>query len=97
MAKDKLPYTILSYANGPGFSSGYKTGQGRLKLSQSDTQKTDFHYLSTVPLDYETHGGDDVAVFASGPSAYLFNGNYEQSYIPALMAKASHIGPYADK
>lgn len=39
-----------------------------------------------MPLDSETHGGDDVAVFARGPGAQLFSGSYEQSYIPHAMA-----------
>lgn len=39
-----------------------------------------------------THGGDDVAVFASGPWAHLFTGNYEQNYIPHAMGYAACIG-----
>ena len=34
-----------------------------------------------VPLDAETHAGTDVAVYAQGPSAYLFTGVHEQNYI----------------
>jgi len=29
----------------------------------------------------ETHGGQDVAVYASGPKAYLVSGVFEQNYI----------------
>lgn len=46
-----------------------------------------------VPLSSETHGGDDVAVFAYGPYHALFTGLYEQSQIPHLMAYAACIGP----
>lgn len=46
-----------------------------------------------VPLDSETHGGDDVAVFARGPYHMLFTGLYEQNQIPHLMAYAACIGP----
>lgn len=45
-----------------------------------------------MPLQTETHGGDDVAVYASGPWAHIFSGNYEQSVIPYMAAYASCIG-----
>ncbi|XP_013108751.1 membrane-bound alkaline phosphatase [Stomoxys calcitrans] len=94
VADDNLPYTILSYANGPGFYSTYGD-RGRKLVTTKDTQNSKFEYLSTVPLDSETHGGDDVGVFASGPYAHYFSGNYEQTNIPAMMAKAANIGPFA--
>lgn len=40
----------------------------------------------------ETHGGEDVAVFAKGPMAHLLHGVHEQNYIPHVMAYASCIG-----
>lgn len=46
-----------------------------------------------VNLPYETHGGDDVAVFALGPWAHLFVGNYEQNYIPYAIGYAANMGP----
>lgn len=46
-----------------------------------------------VPKEYETHGGDDVAVFASGPWSHLFSGTYEQNFIPIAEAYAAKIGP----
>lgn len=46
-----------------------------------------------VPLDSETHGGDDVAVFAMGPHHHMFTGLYEQSHLPHLMAYAACVGP----
>ncbi|XP_053953390.1 membrane-bound alkaline phosphatase [Anastrepha ludens] len=93
-ADDDLPYTILSYANGPGFSKTYSSKYGRKDLSDADLDKPKYKYMATVPLDSETHGGDDVAVFALGPYAHYFSGNYEQSNIPALMAYAADIGPF---
>jgi len=49
-----------------------------------------------VNLTWETHGGDDVAVFASGPWAHLFVGNYEQNYIPHAISYAAQMGPGAE-
>lgn len=46
-----------------------------------------------IILDSETHGGDDVAVFATGPYHHMFSGLYEQSQIPHIMAFAACIGP----
>ena len=34
-----------------------------------------------MPLTSETHGGEDVAIYAGGPGAALFHGVREQSYI----------------
>lgn len=52
------------------------------------TGDLDYSYPSLVPLDSETHGGEDVAVFASGPWQHLFTSSYEQSVIPHMMAYA---------
>ncbi|XP_017482800.1 PREDICTED: membrane-bound alkaline phosphatase-like [Rhagoletis zephyria] len=96
LGADGLPFTILSYANGPGFSSTYNEQTGRSEITAEQTENVRFEYPATVPLDSETHGGDDVGVFASGPFAQYFSGNYEQSNIPAMMARALNIGPYAN-
>lgn len=97
-AADDLPYSILSYANGPGFWQTYAEETGRLNLQKTaEFNDPELQYAATVPLDSETHGGDDVAVFASGPYEHYFTGNYEQSNIPALMAKAANIGPFSDE
>lgn len=51
---------------------------------------------AAVPLDSETHGSEDVAIFAKGPMAHLFHGVQEQSYIAHAMAYAACIEPYTD-
>lgn len=45
-----------------------------------------------VYLQNETHGGDDVSIYAIGPWAHLFTGVYEQNVIPHLIGFASCIG-----
>lgn len=47
--------------------------------------------------EWETHGGEDVAVFALGPWAHLFVGNYEQNYIPYAIGYAARMGPGAER
>lgn len=50
-----------------------------------------YQYPSLVEMPKETHGGDDVMVFARGPWAHLFTGNFEQNEIPLAMAFAAGI------
>lgn len=96
VGSDGLPYTTLSYANGLSFYDTYENGQ-RKDLRTVDFSDPDLEYMSMVPRDGETHGGDDVGVYASGPWSHLFTGNYEQNNIPIAMAFAAKIGPYSDK
>lgn len=61
---------------------------GRLALGNVDTQAPDYHQQALVPLANETHGGEDVAIFAGGPMAHLLHGVQEQSYIYYVMHEA---------
>lgn len=49
---------------------------------------------TAVPLDAETHGGEDVAIYAKGPMAHLFHGVKEQNYVAHVMAYAACLEPY---
>ncbi|XP_071445817.1 alkaline phosphatase-like [Hetaerina americana] len=89
---DSLPYSTLSYANGPGYKSPTSTG-GRYDISNDNLNDFQYHFPGTVPLASETHGGDDVAVYARGPWSELFTGNYEQNFIMHAMCYATQIGP----
>lgn len=91
---DDLPYASLSYANGPGHNSMYEDGK-RKDPSKFDYSDHKLQYASTAPLEKETHGAEDVGVWASGPQAHLFSGNYEQNSIPLIMAYIMKVGPYA--
>ncbi len=84
-ARDKngRPYTTLSYANGPGHRSG-----PRPDLTQTDTSHADYLPEATVPLEFETHAGEDVALFAHGPCAHLVHGNQEQTFSFYVMMHA---------
>ena len=108
LAKDLLglPYTTLTYANGPGYTgasnvqpAGLKTyphdqiksfsnGAFRPDLTGVDTTAKTFMPESVVPLSSETHAGEDVAVFASGPQSYLVRGMMEQHWIYHVMREA---------
>ncbi|XP_065093658.1 alkaline phosphatase-like [Ochlerotatus camptorhynchus] len=93
VGSDELPYMTINYANGLGYYDHSDTVKGtRKNLAEMDTTADDFRFPSTVPLKKETHGGEDVAVYASGPWSHLFTGTYEQNAIPHMMAYAACIG-----
>ncbi|EAT45426.1 AAEL003309-PA [Aedes aegypti] len=94
--RDGLPYTTLSYANGPGYADTYKSDNlaERIDITNVDFTQMNQRYLATAPLSSEAHGGEDVSVYTSGPLSHIFVGNYEQSTLPHLMAYASGIGEY---
>nr|CAD7206222.1 unnamed protein product [Timema douglasi] len=88
---DRLPYSTISYGNGPGYRPPQYDGR-RYDISRDNTKDKNYMFPALLPLNSETHGGDDVGVFARGPWAHLFTGVYEQHVIPHMMAFASCIG-----
>merc|ERR1711953_277591 len=56
----------------------------------------DFKNPSPVPIGSESHGGDDVGIYAIGPYSHLFKSVHEQSYIAFVMSYSACIGPYKD-
>jgi len=83
------PYSTISYANGPGFYDHFDQATGFWKnISKMDTEANSFRQMATFPLRDETHGGEDVSVYAVGPQAHLVTGVHEQSYLAHLAAYA---------
>ncbi|NXT21847.1 PPBI1 phosphatase, partial [Syrrhaptes paradoxus] len=91
-AKDKRAYTSILYGNGPGYS--IRDG-GRPAASLPTVEDKDYRQQAAVPLETETHSGEDVMVLAQGPMAHLFHGVQEQNYIAHAMAHAACLEPYA--
>lgn len=93
--RDNLPYTTMSYANGPGNDNLYGPVFGeRADVSTHNLGTFTHRYYSNFRLSSETHSGDDVGVYAMGPMSHLFTGAYEQNSLPYMMAYAAEIGPY---
>ncbi|XP_071487100.1 alkaline phosphatase-like [Diadema antillarum] len=95
LADDDLPYSTLSYANGPGAKNlklSFRKYGARENLTTVETDVTGYRQQALVPFDEETHGGQDVMVYAHGPMAHLFHGVQEQSYIPLAVRYAACIG-----
>ena len=84
-ADDGKPYTTLGFANGPGVV------MPRRDLNGTDTTAPDFRQDALVPLESETHGGEDVAAYARGPWAQLVRGVQEQNYLYHVMRHAAHL------
>jgi hypothetical protein len=93
VSDSNLTFTSLLYGNGPG---GLREIRHK---NQTNEETNDVNYIqeSAVYMRSETHGGEDVAIFASGPMGHLFEGTVEQSYIPHAMAYAACIGPIYGK
>lgn len=81
IAKDGKPYTTLGYANGPG-AVGHLHERPMPETGIASRQQ------SLVPLGSETHGGEDVALFATGPGADRARGVIEQNVIYDIIRKA---------
>ncbi len=98
LAEDGKPYTTLGYQNGPGFAfrdTQTLTSKRRVPVSghsedlaNIDTQDQRFHQQALVPLKSETHGGEDVVIYADGPGAGLVHGVMEQNMIFHIMQQA---------
>lgn len=65
-------------------------------LSCLSPDDEEYMQQAAVPLDAETHGGEDVAIYAKGPMAHLFHGVKEQNYVAHVMAYAACLEPYTN-
>lgn len=95
-----LPYTTLGYMNGRGFrdhgdetnadtSYGEPPRAGRQNIAAVDTTAPGYHQEALVPTDAETHGGEDVGVYATGPGSQRASGSYEQNLLFHVMLAAT--------
>jgi alkaline phosphatase len=101
-----LPYTTLSYANGPGYTGrsasqpegpksfphparGVHPAAGRPDLGRVDTTGPDYLQEALLPLGSETHGGEDVGIWARGPGSHAFRGTLEQNVIYHVIVQAT--------
>lgn len=85
---NELPYTTLSYANGPGYRAPGSLDQPRPDLTDVDTTADNYLQEALIPLTIETHGGGDVPVYATGPGSQWVSGVMEQNVIYHVMRRA---------
>ncbi len=101
-----LPYTTLSYANGPGYTgqsnaqpagpkrfehspSSVDPAHGRPDLTRVDTEAPDYLQEALVPTKAESHGGEDVGIWATGPGSAAFRGTLEENTIYHVIVQAT--------
>jgi alkaline phosphatase len=88
LGDDGKPYTTIGFANGPG---GMEEQAERATLTMEQATAPDFLQQSLVPLPSETHGGEDLGIYAIGPWSHLFQGTVEENYTFHVMDFASGI------
>lgn len=82
LADDGLPYTTLGYMNGVGAVKGQRTmPQTGLHAIQQSLVPLSWPAINGEVYPSETHGGEDVALYALGPWAHLVGGVLEQQAI----------------
>lgn len=62
---------------------------GRPDLTDVDTTAPDYLQEALVPLSGETHGGEDVGIWASGPGSQAVRGSLEQNAIFHIIVQAA--------
>jgi len=98
-AADGMPYTTVGYTNGLGFhdlgtvtdgDAVYSEGiqGGRANLASVDTESSGFHQEALIPLDSETHAGEDISLHARGPGSQFVHGVVEQNVVFHLINQA---------
>ena len=78
---DGKAFTTLAYAAGPGSVFFEDLSEGRPDPTQEEATGKDYRQQALTPMRSGPHGGQDVAIYASGPQAHLIGGVVEQNYI----------------
>jgi alkaline phosphatase len=81
------PAGSKNFPHNPG---GYfEPATGRPDLTDVDTEHPNFMQEALVPANSETHGGDDVGIWARGPGSQAVRGTLEQNVIFHIMTQAN--------
>ncbi|XP_002730835.1 alkaline phosphatase-like [Saccoglossus kowalevskii] len=92
---DGLPYTTLMYVDGPGgteVQTSFMENGTRPNITNVDTESSSYVQQAVIPLKDESHGGEDIPIYADGPMAHLFHGTHEQHYIAHVIKYAACLG-----
>lgn len=96
-ASAQQPEGPKRFPHAPG---GTRPANGRPDLTRVDTGDPDYLQEAIVPLGDESHGGDDVGIWARGPGSEAVRGSVEQNTVfhfmlqamPALRARLCDAG-----
>ncbi|TMW47959.1 hypothetical protein DOY81_006960 [Sarcophaga bullata] len=101
---DSIVYETIMYTNGPGFYDHLANGtlntnssthiwQPLTNLTEEQCAAHTSRHMATVPLKDESHGGEDVSVFALGPGSSLVRSVFKQNYLTFIISYAGCMGP----
>ena len=85
-ASDQQPAGPKTHLHKP---RSFEPAVGRPDLSAVDTEHPDFMQEALVPMRSESHGGDDVGIWARGPGSGAVRGTVEQNVIYHLIVQAT--------
>ena len=85
-ASNRQPEGPKQFVHEPG---DFASSGGRPDLEHVDTQAPNYLQESLVPLKDETHGGDDVGIWARGPGSDAVRGTMEQNVIYHIIVQAT--------
>ncbi|XP_077988600.1 alkaline phosphatase-like [Glandiceps talaboti] len=100
MGSDGLPFTTITYADGPGgitVTQSYQNNGHRPNITDTNTELPIYVSQALVGKISASHAGEDVAIFSDGPMAHLIHGVHEQSYVCHVMEYAACIGNYSNR
>ncbi len=86
-ASNRQPEGPKHYLHAP--SEFRPATQGRPDLRSTDTGAPEYLQEAMIPLKDETHGGEDVGVWARGPGASAVRGTLEQNVLFHLIVQAT--------
>ncbi|WP_017909255.1 alkaline phosphatase [Xanthomonas sp. SHU 199] len=85
-ASNQQPAGFKTFPHAP---SNFEPANGRPDLTHVDTESPDFMQEALVPTKAETHGGDDVGIWARGPGSNAFRGSLEENVIYHVIVQAT--------
>ena len=84
-----MPPTYPLNGSGSVLVEGENGYEGsRPEVTQDEATDLDYVQQALIPKSSESHSGEDVAVYAKGPWAHLFDGTLEQNVIFHVMHHA---------
>lgn len=92
-AADGKPYTTIGYINGPTacVADDETLDCARQDVSTVDTTAADYRQQAAIFMPSETHSGEDVPIFATGPGSELVRGVMDQQEIFHVMGYSSGL------
>ncbi len=87
LGSDGKPYTTVGFANGPG---GTIPLTERPTLTMEQATAPDFIQPALVPLKSETHGGEDLGIYAIGPGPICSRYGGRELHLPRDELRQPH-------